>query len=259
MTAELVQKPCTKKRARELTRNLKTSAASFFEALEAAFTEGAHTALGYTTFKAYLSEEFPTLTPPRIPKTERDRVIGRLLEAGMSTREAAAATGVAQKTAARVRTPEPPPPPAEVTVESVLQEARTVVEDLLKLHSSGVDVADLVRELRDDIEQIYAEATRPPVVKAAPRKVTSAKQRAGFRAAQEELDAREPADEFVITLGTDHGLKGTDWSRYGACPVCLVDPGQICRHETPNKGEGGLISGGRRPLRNPHKGRPKIR
>jgi hypothetical protein len=42
------------------------------------------------------------------------------------------------------------------------------------------------------------------------------------------------------------------------CATCLVDPGRICRHLTPRKGEGGLGHQGMRPLMYPHKDRKRL-
>lgn len=84
--------------AEELTARLRTSAAEFFGLLEQAARGGVHLAMGYKTFRAYLNGEFPGFTPPRIDRAARNAVIRGLLDAGLSTRDAAAATGVVQQT-----------------------------------------------------------------------------------------------------------------------------------------------------------------
>lgn len=51
---------------------------------------------------------------------------------------------------------------------------------------------------------------------------------------------------------------GTDWAVYETCGTCMVEAGRQCRGMVPRRGEGGLGHQGQRPLRRPHKGRPKL-
>jgi hypothetical protein len=50
----------------------------------------------------------------------------------------------------------------------------------------------------------------------------------------------------------------TDWEAYDTCGTCMVDARMMCRGLTPRRGEEGLGLSGQRPLRRPHKGRPKL-
>lgn len=49
-----------------------------------------------------------------------------------------------------------------------------------------------------------------------------------------------------------------DWSAYDVCPKCLVEAGHVCKGVVPRRGEKGLGHNGQRPLRRPHKERPKL-
>ena len=97
--------------ATEITARLRTAATEFFEVLEEAFGKSVHTTLGYRTFRAYLEGEMPGFVPPKIDREARDGVILRLLDGGMSTRDAASVTGAGKGTVARVSAPNGAPSP----------------------------------------------------------------------------------------------------------------------------------------------------
>jgi hypothetical protein len=119
----------TEAEARSLTAELRTAATTFFTLLEQAFQRGAHTALGYRTFRAYLNGEFPGFVPPKLDRASRNAVIKGLLDAGMSTRDAGQATassaGTVNEASARFRAPKTQSEPP-VTPESEAEERGAV-------------------------------------------------------------------------------------------------------------------------------------
>jgi len=87
--------------AQELTRKLRVVGTEFADLLKEAFERGAHVALGYRTFAAYMTAEVPAYIPAKLDRASRNVLIRDLRAAGMSTRDAAKVTGVNQATASR--------------------------------------------------------------------------------------------------------------------------------------------------------------
>lgn len=95
-TGEVVQQ-CDQERARDLTEKIRTSLGVAWELVKDAYRERAWAALGYSSWDAYVSEEFGA-HQVRLPREERREVVGSLREAGLSIRAIASATGVNRET-----------------------------------------------------------------------------------------------------------------------------------------------------------------
>lgn len=86
--------------ARQLTDQIKTVVEGAWQLIQEAYTSRAWAALGYESWDAYCSAEFGT-SRLRLPREERQEVVGSLRDAGLSTRAIAAATGLNQSTISR--------------------------------------------------------------------------------------------------------------------------------------------------------------
>jgi len=93
-TGEVIAQ-CTPDEAREITNRMRTGLGVVTELYIEAYTKRAWAALGHANWDAYLAAEFGDFAL-RLPREERDDVIGSLRAAGLSIR-AIAATGVASK------------------------------------------------------------------------------------------------------------------------------------------------------------------
>lgn len=112
--------------ATELTRKLRVVGTEFADLLKEAFERGAHVALGYRTFAAYMVAEVPAYIPAKLDRASRNALIRDLRAAGMSTRDAAKVTGVDQKTASNASRSEENSSPAK---EQPQEPTRTTYED----------------------------------------------------------------------------------------------------------------------------------
>ena len=102
----------TPEQARDLTDAICRDLGAMWEKIVRAWEGQAHKALGYGSWQAYCSAEFDT-DHLALPRSERPAVVGMLRNAGMSTREIAAAVNVDRKTIQRDApatnvAPEPP-------------------------------------------------------------------------------------------------------------------------------------------------------
>lgn len=93
-TGEIIAE-MTPDEARDITNRMRTAAGVLTELYVDAYTRRAWAALGHASWDAYLAAEFGDFHI-RLPREERDEVIGSLRSAGLSIR-AIAATGVASK------------------------------------------------------------------------------------------------------------------------------------------------------------------
>jgi len=93
-TGEIIAE-MTPDEARDITNRMRTAAGVLTELYVDAYTRRAWAALGHASWDAYLAAEFGDFHL-RLPREERDDVIGSLRAAGLSIR-AIAATGVASK------------------------------------------------------------------------------------------------------------------------------------------------------------------
>ncbi len=86
--------------ARRLTDEIRTALVMTWELVQAAYVGRAWVALGYSSWDAYCEQEFRA-GHLRLPREERQEVVGSLREAGLSTRAIAAATGLGKGTIGR--------------------------------------------------------------------------------------------------------------------------------------------------------------
>lgn len=93
----LVPVECSPQDARALTDRIKTAVGMTWELVKEAYETRAWSALGYGSWDDYCSAEFGAYRL-RLPREERQEVVGSLREAGLSLRAIEAATGVSRKT-----------------------------------------------------------------------------------------------------------------------------------------------------------------
>lgn len=86
--------------ARALTDQIKDQLETVWELVKRAYLSGAWYVLGYESWDAYCAAEF-TGQQLRIPREQRREIVASLSEAGMSTRQIAAATGLSHMTVSR--------------------------------------------------------------------------------------------------------------------------------------------------------------
>ena len=112
-TGEIIQ-TCSEERARDLTDKIRTSLGVAWELVKEAYQSRAWAALGYRSWDQYTAEEFGA-NRLRLPREERQEIVGSLRDAGMSVRAIAAATGSSYGTVQgalagdQKRSPEPEP------------------------------------------------------------------------------------------------------------------------------------------------------
>lgn len=80
-------------RARDLTDRIKAAVEATWALIKEAYTTRAWASLGYDTWDEYCAKEFGA-TRLKLPREERQEVVGSLREAGLSTRAIASVTGV---------------------------------------------------------------------------------------------------------------------------------------------------------------------
>lgn len=90
-TGELADQ-CTPDEARHITDQIKGAVEVTWSLIADAYTRGAHMALGYLSWDDYTLREFGT-SRLRLPREERQEVVGSLRDAGLSVRAIAAVTG----------------------------------------------------------------------------------------------------------------------------------------------------------------------
>lgn len=83
--------------ARRLTDRIKVAIEGTWQLIQEAYLTRAWAALGYATWDEYCTREFGT-SRLRLPREERQEVVGSLRDAGLSTRAIAAATGISKNT-----------------------------------------------------------------------------------------------------------------------------------------------------------------
>ncbi len=79
--------------ARQITDQIKTAVEGAWNLIREAYTSRAWAALGYDSWDGYCSAEFGT-SRLRLPREERQEIVGSLRDAGLSVRAIAAATGL---------------------------------------------------------------------------------------------------------------------------------------------------------------------
>ncbi|GAA4928938.1 hypothetical protein GCM10023224_05390 [Streptomonospora halophila] len=84
-------------RARELTDRIKIAVDATWALITEAYTTRAWAALGYDSWDAYCAEEFGAARL-KLPREERQEVVGSLRDAGLSIRAIASATGSSKTT-----------------------------------------------------------------------------------------------------------------------------------------------------------------
>lgn len=115
-----VNRPITKRQARDLTECIKSAAALTWDLIVKAYNERAWAALGYGSWDDYCDAELSG-TRLRLPREERSEVVSSLRDSGMSLRAIEAATGVSRPTiikdlaVAQVVNSLPPEAPGGVT------------------------------------------------------------------------------------------------------------------------------------------------
>lgn len=83
--------------ARALTDRIATAVEATWHLIAEAYTRRAWAALGYQSWDDYTTREFGT-SRLRLPREERQEVVGSLRDAGLSMRAIASATGIDRKT-----------------------------------------------------------------------------------------------------------------------------------------------------------------
>lgn len=86
--------------ARSLTDQIKVAVEGTWELIKRAYVSRAWSALGYRSWDDYCTREFGT-SRLRLPREERQEVVGSLRDAGLSLRAIAAATGYSEPTVRR--------------------------------------------------------------------------------------------------------------------------------------------------------------
>jgi transposase-like protein len=101
--------------ARSLTDRIKVAVEATWHLVAEAYTTRAWSALGYASWDEYTTREFGT-SRLRLPREDRQEVVGSLREAGLSLRAIASATGTSDQTVQRdlrqvqqITTPDNPP------------------------------------------------------------------------------------------------------------------------------------------------------
>jgi len=108
-TAELA--PATAAEARALTDQIKVAVDGTWQLIKHAYLSRAWSALGYSSWDDYCTQEFGT-SRLRLPREERPEIVQSLREIGMSVRAIAAATGQGYGTVRRELAGEPNGSPA---------------------------------------------------------------------------------------------------------------------------------------------------
>lgn len=155
-TGEVIE-PCDPDRARDLTEKIKTSLGVAWELVKEAYQSRAWAALGYRSWDQYTAEEFGA-NRLRLPREERQEVVGSLRDAGMSVRAIAAATGSSYETTRRaIHAGDSFESPAESDGD----------EDWRCEHCNGVDSDD-----HDDPEDCHCNCGPDTGCDQAPRRIT---------------------------------------------------------------------------------------
>jgi len=94
-TTEIV--PASASEARDLTDRIKVAVEGTWQLIKHAYLGRAWSALGYSSWDDYCTQEFGT-SRLRLPREERQEVVSSLREIGMSVRAIAAATGHSKNT-----------------------------------------------------------------------------------------------------------------------------------------------------------------
>jgi transposase-like protein len=97
MSAALVQIDATA--ARVLTDKIKIAVEGTWHLITEAYQSGAHLSLGYSSWDEYVLREFGT-SRLRLPREERQEVVGSMRDSGMSIRAIASAVGMNHQTVA---------------------------------------------------------------------------------------------------------------------------------------------------------------
>lgn len=87
--------------ARTLTDEIREDFSAWWQKILTAWEGSAHLALGYDSWQIYCATEFDT-EHVKLPPAERTQVVALMREAGMSTREIAAGTGLSKSGVNRI-------------------------------------------------------------------------------------------------------------------------------------------------------------
>lgn len=163
----------SKPEARRLTDCIKNAIAAAWDLIAQAYNERAWTALGYTSWDDYCTNEFGS-SRLRLPREERAEVVGSLRESGLSLRAIEAATGFSRPTiikdiaAAEVVKSLPPDPPGGVTETTPGQTDR--VAAALAAARAKQDDVDPVEPIMAKITGTDGKSYPKPAVAAKPRR-----------------------------------------------------------------------------------------
>ena len=196
-TGEIIAE-MTPDEARDITNRMRTAAGVLTELYVDAYTRRAWAALGHASWDAYLAAEFGDFHL-RLPREERDDVIGSLRAAGLSIR-AIAATGVASKKTVE-RT---------IAASGVANDDTSITGTDGKTYPGGESAG--VRAARERREREAAEAAEP---------VDHGMCTAGFDCAAKATAADGMCDWHRNKIKDSDGSPPSDES--GACPPVVPD------------------------------------
>jgi hypothetical protein len=108
--------------ARDLTDRIKVAVEGTWQLIKEAYTSRAWSALGYANWDDYCTREFGT-SRLRLPREERQEVVGSLRDAGLSVRAIASGMGISKNTVtadvSQIGTPAAPDPAPEPSADTV--------------------------------------------------------------------------------------------------------------------------------------------